>query len=359
MSDLDLLNLEELRAKIDDIDSQICSIVNDRMKFVRQIGHIKENEKGSFYQPYRESRVYEKAVARRGDLPVVSIRAIFREIMSAALSIESVLKIGFLGEEGSFSWQAAQSHFGSSLYYEGKKSISDLFHTVANGALDYATVPLENNSEGTVKETFACLMDYDVQIYAEVYLKVSHSLIGQGSDSVVRRVYSHPQAIGQCRNYLNVHYPQVEIKETNSTTEAVRKVVSDAQGVAIAHYRLAEKFSLQILDHQIEDKHQNQTRFVIIGRKNKGKSSKDKTTLIFSLDNRPGELASVLSMFSQAHINIYKIDSRPAPHSDWTYHFLLDVEGYYGDSPLKPILDKLCLALPFVKICGSYEKILK
>ena len=347
-------DLEEIRQNIDQIDDEIFECIIRRMECVEQVRLIKEGSGESTYQPGREHAVYQRVLEKnKGRFPQDVLKVIYREIMSLSKRLEGGISVGYLGSKASFSWQAAVDTFGISSEYVGATSISELFSWVASSHVHYAVVPIENSQEGTVKETFSLLLDHKVQILGELYRKVEHALLGhEGQD--IKKVYSHPQALGQCRRYLFDHFRGVECIPVKSTSEAAAKVEKLKDSVAIGHHSLADYYDLNVLGRNIEDNQNNETRFFIIGREKTKRTGKDKTTLVFSLENKPGTLLHVLGFFSKEKVNVFKVDSRPSEKMPWSYSFLLDVEGHAEDPTLKRILDSLKKDVPSLLVCGSY-----
>lgn len=272
-----------------------------------------------------------------------------------------MIAVGYLGPSGTFSEQAALSYFNSSKEYEfiSFPTIQHLLQAVEKGEVIKGVVPIENSIEGAVNTTVDMLaFDVDLKIQAEVVIPIRHYLLGfkEYTMDMIKQVLSHTQAIGQCRNYLHTNIPKADIVFTSSTAEAAREVsVNKAPRVAIGTLLAAKKYGLSVLDSDIQDQKQNETRFVVVGKDEGKKGDKCKTSLVFSTENKPGDLYRILNIFSLWDINMTKITSRPSKRKLGEYVFFIDIEGHKLEEDMKDALMMIQRKTSFFKLLGSYE----
>ena len=302
------LSLDELRVKIDETDQKLIELINQRAKYVVDVGTIKRADGIPIYAPHREAEVLAKVQGyNKGPISNQTIEAVYRELMSGSFALEQPLRIGYLGPVGTFSHYAAMRHFGSSVAFENLRAIEGVFQEVARGHVDYGLVPIENSTGGGITETLDAFLSYHHQlnIYGEVQLNVHFSLLANCKPHDVKRVYSKPEAFMQCRNWLATQYPSVELLPADSTAAAVHhaKAESDEDpncGTAAIGSSLAgEIYGLHPLFEQIEDRQGNITRFLILSKSKTEVSGNDKTSIMFTSDDRPGSLADVLTVFKR------------------------------------------------------------
>ncbi|MCD5401409.1 prephenate dehydratase [candidate division NPL-UPA2 bacterium] len=349
------MNMRELRQKINKIDTKILQLINERTKLALEIGRIKAREKKEYYVPDREKEVYKRLMKEnKGPLSSRSAKAIYREIMSAALSLEKPIKVTYLGPEATFTHLAALEKFGSSIALLPAKSITDIFIEVEKERANYGVVPIENSTEGVVNHTLDMFIDSELQICSEISLEVSHHLLSRGKLKDVKRIYSNPQALGQCRNWIESHLPQAELIEVSTTSKGAEIASREKEGAAIASELAAEIYNLEIIGRRIEDSAANVTRFLVIGKTFAGRSGKDKTSIMFSIRDRVGALYAMLQPFKKYGINLTKIESRPSRRKAWDYYFFVDLEGHYQDEKVEKALKELEKECRYLKILGSY-----
>jgi len=350
------MTLAELRQAIDRCDEQIVRLLNERTRHVLGIGELKRAAGQEIYAPQRERAVLQR-VCKLNDGPIsdASLQHIYREIMSSALALEKPMTIAYFGPEATFTHQAAIRRFGSSLRYAPMKTIADVFTEVAKNRADYGVVPVENSTEGVVTHTLDMFVDSELRIVAQIILPIQHCLLGRVTRREdVRRLYSHPQALAQCRQWVQVHLPGAEVIEASSTTRAAELAARSRQGGAIASSLAAERYRLRILDSDIQDNSSNATRFLVLGRQCGAPTGKDRTSLMFSLVDEVGSLHRALAPLSRHRINMTRIESRPSKRKAWAYFFFVDVEGHHEDPPLRRAIEELSRHCSFVKVLGSY-----
>lgn len=351
------MNLSELRAQIDTIDKQVLELLNERVRLAVEIGRVKRADGGEIYVASREEEVLQRlALLNGGPLDEKAIRAIYREIMSAAIALEKRLVIAYLGPPATFTHQAALRKFGASVDYLALGTITDIFTAVEKGDADYGVIPIENSTEGAVFHSLDMLAETDLKIVAQAYMEITQNLISRSPLAEITKVYSKDNALGQCRLWLHRHLPHAACLDADSTTRAV-EIARDTPGVAaIASSLAAEIVGVPIVAANIQDKADNTTRFLIIGRKSSRAlgSGRDKSSYVFSLNDEPGALLTALAPFSERGLNLSKIESRPSKRKVWDYYFFVDVLGHHDEPQLRAAIAELEKRCPFVKWLGSY-----
>ena len=347
--------LQQLRSRIDEIDRRLVRTLNDRTKYVLEIGKLKHATGSEIYAPDREEAVFRRVVGQNpGPLTNDSLRAIYREIMSSALALEKPLIIAFLGPEATYSHMASVRKFGASVRYEPLPSIADVFADVAKGRADYGVVPIDNSTEGAVTHTYDMFVDSELKICAQILLPIRHNLIASGPRSEIKKLYSISQVFAQCRQWLQVNMPHAELVEVSSSTRAAEIARQEPHSGALASALAAEKYGLTLHDENIQDSSENVTRFLVIGRKYPGRTGTDKTSIMFASQDRVGALHDSLEAFKKHKINLTKIESRPSKKKAWEYYFFVDFTGHCDDARVKKALAELAKHTMFVKILGSY-----
>jgi len=351
--------LDDLRHRIDSIDDDILSLLNERAKVVIEVGKTKEGDRQEFYVPSREMAIYQRLTAQNpGPFPSEAIRRVFREIISASLALEHPMRVAFLGPQATFTHAAALQQFGLSAQLVPQKSIPAVFDEVLRSRCHYGVVPVENSTEGVVSHTLDMFMDSDLQINAEILLEISHDLLSLSGDlERVRKVVSHPQALAQCRKWLEDNLPDIPLVDVGSTALAAQMVAEDDSAAAIASEMAASLYGLRVTKKKIEDNPNNYTRFLVIGRKRPARSGQDKTSIMFSVKDEPGILYRMLEPFSTRKINLSKIESRPLKKKAWEYIFFLDIEGHLEDDRVREAVEDLRQYCQFLKVLGSYPRI--
>ena len=357
--------LEDIRERIDGIDEQLHALINERARLAQQVG-ISKHAAGhtvDFYRPEREAQVLRMARERnreqRGPLRDEEIVRLFREIMSACLAQQEPLKVGFLGPEGTFTQQAVLKHFGHSVRALPLTSIEEVFREVEAGTADFGIVPIENSSEGTVNNTLDMFLNSTLGICGEVELRIHQNLMGRMSSlEQVQRVCAHQQALAQCRSWLAEYMPGVERVPVVSNAEGARRARDEEGTAAIAGIAAAEVYGLNVLVPEIEDRPDNTTRFLVIGRKAFPPSGDDKTTLLVSAahTDAPGALFRLLEPFAGHRISMTSIESRPSRRRKWDYVFFIDLEGHATVEPLASALAEVKARASLFRILGSYPK---
>lgn len=349
-------SLEKQRLEIDKIDAEILTLLNRRASLALEIATIKRQANLKFHSPEREKAILDRITAlNKGPFPNEALKTIFREIISASLALEEPLKVAYLGPEGTFTNLAALRHFGLSAHFIPVSGIKAVFDAVEAGTADYGLVPIENSNEGVVSSTLDLFIDYDLKISAEVMLEISHNLLSKSGDGrKVKRIYSHPQATSQCKLWLENHMPAVPLYEATSTAKAAELAAREEDAAAIASEMAARLYDLKFIERHIEDRKNNFTRFLVIGKTFLGRSGADKTSVLLSVKDRPGSLYEVLLPFKEAHINLSKIESRPSKRKAWEYIFFIDMEGHIEDRKVTSAISAVKEHCLYLKHLGSY-----
>jgi chorismate mutase/prephenate dehydratase len=354
--------LDSLRADIDAVDEQLHRLLNARARLAQRAG-ISKHQDGhtvDFYRPEREAEVLRLALARNpGPLRNEEIVRLFREIMSACLAQEEPLKVAFLGPEGTFTQQAVFRHFGHSVRALALPTVDEVFQEVEAGNADFGIVAIENSSEGTITNTLDRFLTSPVHICGEVELRIHHCLMGK-MDALARvtRVCSHSQALAQCRGWLDEHLPDAERVPVASNAEGARRARDEHGSAAIAGEAAAEVYGLNILAREIEDRADNATRFLVLGRKLLRPSGADRTTLLLSIGDTqsPGALHRLLEPLARNGISMTRIESRPSRRRKWDYVFFIDIEGHAEDARVRKALAALKKRASLFRVLGSYPR---
>ena len=349
------MNILEHRKAIDRLDAQIVKLLNERTLHVLEIGSLKLKAGEEIYAPHRERAVLQRVCkSNGGPITDASLRAIYREIMSSALSLEKSMTIAYLGPEATFTHQAAIRRFGSSLRYAAQKTIADVFFEVSKNRADYGVVPVENSTEGVVTHTLDMFVDSELKIVAQIILSIQHCLVSNYPRAQIKKLYGHPQTLAQCRAWVQNHLPEVEIIETSSNARSAELAAREKDSAAIAGVLAAERYGLDILESDIQDNSANATRFLVLGRQCGPPTGKDRTSLMFSISHEVGALHKALAAFRRFKLNMTKIESRPSKRKAWEYFFFVDCEGHKEDRKVAKAIAELAKECNFVKVLGSY-----
>ena len=353
-----LAQIKSLRGSIDKLDLQILKLVNERASAAGEIGKLKSENSTEVFSPVREEEVLINVLeANKGPLDEVTIRAVFREIISGSRALQKIIKVAYLGPEYSYSHLAAVERFGHAVEYMRVGSIMSVFEEVNRSHVDYGVVPLENSTDGGVSETLDMFMRLPhLKICAEVRLRIHHNLLANCDQEQIRRVYSKPQALAQCRNWLSKNLPHADLKDVSSTAVAAQLAQQEPGAAAVASRQAAVKYGLRILFSDIEDYPHNETRFAVIGHQEAARSGADKTALMFKVPHNPGSLVEALDVFKSNKLNLTWIESFPAKSESGKseYMFFVDFEGHIDDPKVKralQALEKLCEQLV---VLGSF-----
>ena len=348
--------LRHIRVQIDKLDLQLLKIANERARLAAEIGKLKNDQGGEVFSPAREEEVLQNVLqGNKGPLDTSTIRAIFREIMSGSRALQKVLKVSYLGPEYSFSHLAAVERFGQAVEFMRVGSIAAVFEEVNRSHADFGVVPLENSTDGRVADTLDMFMRLpQLKICAEVRLPIHHNLLANCEQQEIRRIYSKPQALSQCRNWLSKNVPHASLHEVASTATAAELAQREPGAAAVASRQAAVRYGLRILFTDIEDSPFNEPRFAVIGTQECPRTGRDKTAIMFRVPHHPGSLVEALNIFKQNKLNLTWIESFPAKTPNSEYVFFVDFEGHQEDGKVKRALTALDEHCEEVSILGSY-----
>ena len=353
------MSLEDLRKKIDKTDSEIVRLIAERIRIAGEIGGEKKKQGKPIEDNSREQTVLKhvREIARTENISQEAIEEIYKRVIALAKSVEGTL-VAFQGEPGAYSEEASFQYFGPSVQVKPCESLDDVFKAVEQGVAQSGIVPIENSLQGSISQSYDLLLDSKLMVRGETELRVIHCLIASPGVKLdaIKKVYSHPQALGQCQAFLK--QLKVEAIPTYDTAGSVKMIkeqgIKDA--AAIAGARAAEIYGMQILARGIEDNQNNTTRFFILGKEDAAPTGNDKTSIVFSVKHKPGSLYEFLKTLASKNINLTKIESRPTRQKPWEYNFYLDFEGHREDKGIKETLAELEKEALFLKVLGSYPK---
>ena len=349
-----------LREKIDSLDLQIMANISQRAEFAQEVAKVRKNlGDAAYYRPEREAQVLRRVMeSNTGPINNEDMARLFRQIMSTCLALEQPIKVAFLGPEGTFTQEAALKHFGASAVTVPMSAIDEVFREVSAGACHYGVVPVENSTEGVISHTLDSFMDSSINICGEVELRIHHHfMVGENTNNKnITRVYSHAQSLAQCRQWLNSNYPSIERVAVSSNAEAAKRVQGEWNSAAIAGDMSCELYHLEKLWEKIEDRPDNSTRFLIIGRELVAPSGDDLTSIVVSVNNKPGALHNLLEPFRRRNVDMTRLESRPSRSSKWSYVFFIDLIGHINDHAVDMVLQELTEDVADLKILGSYPR---
>ena len=350
--------LDGLRGEIDAIDRNILEMLNRRATVSQEAGRLKREQGSPVFRPEREELLMETLLnLNQGPLPTMHLRAIYREILSSSRALQHPLKVAFLGPEGTFSHMAALECFGQSMDFWAMPRFEDIFEAVANRESELGVVPLENSLHGTVVRSIDLFAAHDVYIQSEWFSRISHSLMSrERSLADIKTVYSHQQPLGQCAEWLRVNLPQASLVSVDSTAAAAHRVLAEENAAAVGHGNLASRLGLSVLARSIEDNSDNWTRFVAISALPPEKGAADKTSILFTLADKPGSLAAMLQCFADAKVNMNKLESRPMRQERWKYIFFCDVACDLTTEEHAPLVATLRAHCHSLRILGAYPE---
>jgi len=356
-------DLAEIRHRINSIDEQLQSLINERAKIAQQVGVAKGDLASAvdYYRPEREAEVL-RAVLDRNEGPMrdEEMLRLFREIMSACLAQQEPLKIGFLGPEGTFTQTAVYKHFGHSVRALPFHTIDEVFQEVESGAADFGVVPIENSTEGSVNNTLDMFLTSPLKIAGEIELKIEQHLMSKfkGLENI-ERICAHEQSLAQCRGWIRENLPHVELIGMSSNAAGARRARDEEGTAAIGPEVAADVYELGIMVNNVEDRPDNATRFLVVGRKLLAPSGADKTTLLVSTSDTAGGagvLHQLLQPLSDHEVSMTRIESRPSRRRKWDYVFFIDIEGHAEEEPVSKALAQLDERSSLFKVLGAYPK---
>ena len=351
-----LPRLKEVRSEIDATDLQLLELLNHRASLSLEVGKLKRGKQDVVFKPFREKEVLDNLnTNNEGPIPLEHLRFIYREIFSSSRALQRPQRVAYLGPEGTFSYFAGVEFLGRAVDYTPQKDLHAVFRAVANKECELGVIPLENSLHGSVGQSLDLFMEHDLYIEAELFCRISHSLLTREKLLAdIHTVYSHPQPLGQCSHWLRATLPNARIIPTESTAAAARRVQQEEGTAAIGHGSLADLLKLNILAEHIEDMQDNWTRFVIIGSKPSDGEGQDKTSMLFTVADKPGALANVLNIMAREGLNMKKLESRPMRGEKWRYVFFVDIETDLSKDEYEQVVRELHAECQSLRILGSY-----
>lgn len=357
------LTLDAIRKKIDEIDSGILELLNQRAALSVEVGILKANAGDRIFKPLREKELLEKLSEKNGEfLPDAHMRAIWREILGSSRQLQEPQRVAYLGPEGTFSYFAARDYLGSSTDFQPCRDIPEIFEKITNNSCHLGIVPLENSLQGIIGVSVDMFLKYDVAIVAELYSRISHSLLSREKKLAdIKRVFSHPQPLGQCGDWLRTNLPYAELVSVSSTAQAAQLAADSPGSAALGNINLSTLYGLPVLASQIEDHKNNWTRFVAIGRRDENKLDSeremaDKSSALFTIPDKPGTLAKVLALIGENGLNMRKIESRPMIGQPWHYVFFVDIENNLQNPVHTAALAEIAHSCLSFRLLGSYSQ---
>ena len=351
------MTLDELRKQVDKLDSQIVHLINERAKVACEIGNLKKRDNNALYVPAREKAVYENISAlNEGPLPDGCLKAVYREIMSGCLALETPLKIAYLGPEGTFTHVAARTKFGDSVTYVPAASLDEVFAEVERGRAHHGMVPVENSTGGGIHETLTRFLSSPLKVCAEVLLEIHHALMARCEMQDVQKIYSRGEVLGQTRHWLQKHMPDVKLAEVASTSSAAAKAATEPNVAAIGSASLAPVHGLRVLADHIEDYAHNATRFFVLGKNMSAPTGNDKTAILCSVRDKVGALHDLLAPIKEHGINMTKIESFPSPNAPWQYYFFIDFLGHPEREDTQKTLRDMEAECVSFKVLGAFAR---
>jgi chorismate mutase/prephenate dehydratase len=349
---------EAIRQEIDALDQDILALLNRRQTLAQAIGRIKSREGRGTLDFQREQEVLAHLMhLNPGPLSPAALRNIFREIISAAREVQIPFGVAFLGPEATFSHLAALRKFGRASRFGPMATIQEVFGEVEKDKYQYGVVPIENSTEGVVNVSLDLFADSRLKICGEIYLEISHDLLSKsGQRADIEVIYSHPQALAQCRRWLAAHLADIPVLEVASTGVAAKKASKNPNAAAIASAFAAPLYDLRVVEARIEDQPGNVTHFFVIGPDSPGPTGNDKTSILFAVDNVPGALYHTLKPLAERHLNMTRIVSRPAKNEAWRYLFFVDLDGHQEEPQVSAALEEIRTISAHFKLLGSYPR---
>ncbi len=351
------MSLDDARAEIDRLDADIVARLHARARLARDAASLKRAAGDAAYDPARERQLLDRLIAQHpGELPAAALLGIYQEIIAASRALQAPLTIAFAGQPGAFTHQAALRRFGHQVTMQPAGGIAEVFDAVEKGDADHGVVPIEDAAEGVYIHTLERLGRSQLAICSELYLPLTHSLLGNARLDTVERVYLAPEAREQCRRWLGANLRGAEWVEAPSTGRAAEQAAADAAGACVGPNLAAQVYGLAVIADHIEDDASLEGRFLVLGRSDARPSGSDKTTVMVALKDEPGALCRALEVFARHRLNLTMVQSRPSHHTDWEDVFFLDVLGHRTEAPLATALTELAAACLHVRVCGSYPQ---
>jgi chorismate mutase/prephenate dehydratase len=349
--------IDALRAKIDRVDKELVGLMNERAQVALEIGKLKNSSGMTAYAPAREDEVLSRVLAAsKGPLSDRCVRAVFRELISGSRALEKDLRVAYLGPAYTYSHLAAIHRFGQSVELVPVASIAAVFEEINRRHADFGLVPIENSTDGRVADTLDMFSRLPARICGEVQMRIHHNLLGKCARGEVEEVYSKPQALSQCRNWLAKHLPGARTIEVTSTTTAAQLAQDKPGAAAIASLQAGVHYALDVLAADIEDNKGNLTRFAVIGDETGPRTGNDKCALMFEIEHQPGALADAMTVFKRNRLNLTWIESFPIARPEGGYMFFVELEGHEEDPRVRKAITALERKAVRLEVLGSYAR---
>ncbi len=356
------MKFDELRNQVDGIDKELIKLISRRVRLAEQIGEAKQKLGREVVDKKREEEVLTviRRLARKEDLSELEIEEIFRYIILTSRDRQQRVRVVFQGATGAYSEEAAFRFFGARAQAHACETLDEVFQLVEKGEAKFGIAPVENSLEGSIARTYELILDSNLMVCGELEIKIAHCLIASQEATLdsIKRIYSHPQALGQCQKFLK--HLDCELIPTYDTAGSVKMIKEKniADGAAIASLRAAEIYDMKVLARDIQDNPHNYTRFFVLAQQDTPPSGNDKTSIVFSVKHKPGALYNFLKDLTDSKLNMTKIESRPTRQQPWEYNFYLDFEGHRHEKKASDAISRLAESALFIKVLGSYPKMI-
>lgn len=347
-----------LAKQIARLDREILMALNERAKLTRQwdTGNADGEVSLEARVAWDSDAVKSIVEKNRGPLDAPSVGAIFRTLTGASRSLSQKTRVVFLGPEYTYSHLASLKYFGEGCELVSVATIPTVFEEIVRSQADFGVVPLENSTDGRVSDTLDMFLRAQVKICGEIKLKIEHCLLANCSRNEIKKVYSKPQAMSQCRGWLAQHLSQAETISASSTVVAAKEAIESPGCAAIASREAAERYGLNVVDAAIQDHPNNVTRFAVIGRFPSKKTGQDKTAFLFGIPHEPGSLADIMAVFKRNRLNMTWIESYPDPDMAEAYLFFVETQGHQTDLKVKQAIAALEKKTDRLEVLGSYPQ---
>jgi len=350
-------SVADVRRKVDSLDRDLVKLLNERTKLAEQLYKARIQSGEPLQNGAEEHDTLVRLLEQnKGPLPERAVRSLFQELMSTARSLVKTTRAAYLGPKYSYSHIAAIQHFGQGVELIPVATIKAVFEELYRSQVEYGLVPIENSTDGRIVDTLDMFARMPVKICGEVQLRIHHNLLGKCGRSEVQEVYSKPQALSQCRDWLARHLPLARIVEMTSTAAAAQLAADKPFAAAIASLEAASSYGLDVIDANIEDNKHNITRFAVIGGPETKRTGRDKTAIMFELHHKPGSLADAMGVFKRNRLNMTWIESFPMPNAKNEYIFFVEFEGHQAESRVKKALGQLGSRTVKLEVLGSYPR---
>lgn len=343
-----------LATQVARLDADLLALIQERARLVQQAAGGNAADNAVCACGLDDPSLAKLIECHPGPLPRRAIRAVFRELASGCRALVRERRIAFLGPLYSYSHLAAMDRFGRSVQLVPVGAISAVFEEVHSGQSDFGLVPFENSTDGRIADTLDMFTKLPVPICGLVEMQIHHTLLGKCPRTEIKEVYSKPQALSQCRNWLARHLPAARTIEVTSTSTAAQLAAEKPGAAAIASVQAGVEYGLDALAENIEDNPGNTTRFAVIGGQVPERTGSDQTAILFQVEHRPGALAEAINIFKRNKLNLTWIESFPLPGSNRIYLFFAEMEGHQTDSRFRRAMAALRRKALRLEILGSF-----